>query len=279
MGRKWLLGMAAVALVLGAPPVAGAVPSDYSDPSGDNGAAADVGSVSLESAADGYLHIKVTVANIQVPSEVPASVIVGLDSDQSGSTGGPGGADYLLGVDLQAVRLVFAKWNGSEYVDPGTPALSDAKVIVGNSGVEFLLRPGGLGGSTAFNFVVMAATGTADGAMDFDFAPDDGSWLFEARKVVTVETVNARFVPAAPRAGRVFKAPVVRVKLSDGTTILAPSYRCVARLGGKLLRGTGRGGCTFTLPKNARGKRLLVTLHVTYKGVTDEFDPYVFRVR
>ena len=75
-----------------------------------------------------------------------------------------------------------------------------------------------------------------------------------------------------------FQAPVVRVKLSDGTTVLAPSYRCVARLGGKLLRGTGRGGCTFRVPKNAEGKRLLVTLFVTYKGVTDEFKPYVFKV-
>lgn len=99
------------------------------------------------------------------------------------------------------------------------------------------------------------------------------------RKTLTVETVDAKFVPALPRAGRVFQAPVVRVKLSDRTTVLAPSYRCVARLGGKLLRGTGRGGCTFRVPKNAKGKRLLVTLFVTYKGVTDEFKPYVFKVR
>ena len=76
-----------------------------------------------------------------------------------------------------------------------------------------------------------------------------------------------------------FQAPVVRITLSDGTTILAPKYRCVAELGGKLLRGKGRGGCTFTLPKNAKGKRLLVTLFVTYKGVTDEFKPYVFKIR
>lgn len=146
MSRYRLLGTAAVALALAAPPVAGAVPTDYSDPSGDNGAAADVSSVSLESAADGYLHIKTTVANIQIPSAVPASVVVGLDTDQSGSTGGPGGADYILGVDLQGFKLVFAKWNGSEYVDPGTPELSDARVIVESGGVEFLIRPAGLAG-------------------------------------------------------------------------------------------------------------------------------------
>lgn len=46
-----------------------------------------------------------------------------------------------------------------------------------------------------------------------------------------------------------------------------------------VLRGAGRGGCTLKLPKNAKGKRLLVTMFVTYKGVTDAFEPYVFKVR
>ena len=69
------------------------------------------------------------------------------------------------------------------------------------------------------------------------------------------------------------------MKLSNGRSVLATKYRCVAQLGGKLLRGTGKGSCTFRIPKNAKGKRLLVTLFVTYAGVTDEFDPYVFKVR
>jgi len=57
------------------------------------------------------------------------------------------------------------------------------------------------------------------------------------------------------------------------------SYGCVAQLGGKLLRGGGKGSYTFKLPKNAKGKRLRVSLFVTYGGITDEFDPYVFEVR
>ena len=279
MSRYGLLGLTAVALAFAAPPLARAAPSSYTDPSGDNGVAADVSAVTSELAADGYLHFKATVANIQIPSPVQASVVVALDTDRSGSTGGVLGADYILGVDLQNLELVLAKWDGSNYVDPANPQQSDARVIAGSSGVELMVRPAGLGGVTAFNFVVMAQTGTPEGAMDFDFAPDNGSWFYEAKKVLTVETVDAKFVPAVPRAGRVFQAPVVRVTLSDGTKILAPSYRCVAQLGGKLLRGAGRGGCLFKLPKNAKGKRLRVTLFVTYKGVTDEFKPYVFKVR
>lgn len=279
MSSKQFVAAAVVLFALAAPPLAGAAPASFSDPTGDNGGAADVSSVTVESAADGYIHIKATVANIQVPSRGPSSVVAALDTDRSGSTGGPGGADYILGMDLQSLELVFAKWDGSEYADPGNAQQSDARVIAGSSGVEFLVRPAGLGGIAAFNFVVIAGTGRADGEFDFDFAPDNGTWLFEAKKAITVETVDAKFVPAAPNAGSTFQAPVVRIKLSDGTTILAPAYRCVAQLGGKLLRGSGRGGCTFKLPKTAKGKRLLVTLFVTYKGVTDEFKPYIFKVR
>jgi hypothetical protein len=61
--------------------------------------------------------------------------------------------------------------------------------------------------------------------------------------------------------------------------ILAQKYPSVAQLGSRLIRGSGKGGCTFALPKNAKGKRLRVTLFVTYNGVTDEYKPYVFKVR
>jgi hypothetical protein len=279
MSTNRFFGTTAVVLALAAPPVASAAPTSYTDPTGDNGAAVDVGSVTAELTADGYIHIKATVANVQLPSPVSASVVVGLDTDRSGSTGSLDGADYILGFDFKNVLLIFARWNGSEFVDANNPEQSDAKVVAAADGVEFLVRPAGLGGSAAFNFVVMGGTATAEGSFDFDFAPDNGSWSFEIAKSLTVETVNAMFVPALPRAGRLFQAPVVRVTLSDGRTVLAPSYRCVAQLAGKLLRGTGRGGCTFKLPQNAKGKRLAVKLFVTYKGVTDGFDPYVFKVR
>jgi len=175
---------------------------------------------------------------------------------------------------FEDLSVDVVRWDGSTYVD----TTGDVASIVGNGSVEFQLHPDAIGGTTAFNFMIAVGTGDPETGQ-FDVAPDAGSWAFEAKKALTVETVDAKFVPAAPRAGRAFQAPVVRITLSDGTTILAPKYRCVAQLGGKLLRGKGRGGCTFTLPKTAKGKRLLVTLFVTYKGVTDEFRPYVFKVR
>ena len=61
MTKGKLLVLAAV-IVLGSPAVAHA--ADYTDLSGDNGADADVGVVSVSSGADGYLHVKLNVANM-----------------------------------------------------------------------------------------------------------------------------------------------------------------------------------------------------------------------
>lgn len=273
MNIKTTLALAAGAFALWSTGAAGATAS-YTDPSGDNGAAADVGAVAVDLTGDGYLSVKMAISN--VPLGQSGIVLVAFDTDRSGSTGNLAGGEYLLFFDFEEMRPGFAHWNGTEYVD--TPA--DVIMVLGAGSLELKVKPASLGGVTSFNFIVSAATGAED-ALQVDRAPDGGTWFFEPAKPnpVTVETIRAKFVPAVPRAGGAFQAPLVRIKLSDGKTIVASSFRCVAQLGGKLLRGTGRGGCTFRIPKQAKGMRLRVTVFVTYKGVTDEFDPYVFRVR
>ena len=64
------------------------------------------------------------------------------------------------------------------------------------------MKPASLGGATAFNFVIAAASGDVDAAQ-IDAAPDNGTWFYEVKApVVTVDTIFAKFVPAAPKAGR-----------------------------------------------------------------------------
>lgn len=251
-----------------------AAPASYSDSVGDNGAAADIGTVTVDSTADGFITLKASVANLPQVGQ-PGVVAVAFDTDRNGSTGSVLGGDYLYIFDLGAARGGIRRWNGAEYVDAG----GDSVTTVGAGSIETKVKPASLGGATAFNFAVAAASGEADVA-EIDLAPDTGMWFFEVKApVVTVDTINAKFVPAAPKAGAVFQAPLVRLKLSNGKTVLAAKYRCVAQLAGKLLRGTGKGSCTFRIAKNAKGKRLTVTLFVTYGGTTDEYDAYVFRVR
>ena len=268
------LAVLAGALALVLPGAARAAPVSYSDPGGDNGAAADIGAVTVDSTADGFITIKAAIANLPVVGQ-PGFVGGVFDTDRNGATGSLMGGDYVLLVDLSSGSRFLQRWNGTEYVDTA----GDTVVVLGGGSAELRLKPAALGGATAFNFVVVAASGDVDAA-EIDAAPDNGTWFYEVKApLVTVDTISARFVPAAPKAGAVFQAPVVRMKLSNGRSVLAAKYRCVAQLGGKLLRGTGKGSCTFRIPKNAKGKRLSVVLFVTYAGVTDEYDPYVFKVR
>ena len=266
--------VAAAALVLGLPAAARAAPLSFNDPGGDNAAAADIGAVTVDSAADGFISLKASIASLPQVGQ-PGFVLVVFDTDRNGATGSLMGGDYVFIFDFSTAGWGMRRWNGTEYVDAG----GDSVAIIGGGSLEVKVGPASLGGAKAFNFVIVAASGEVETAQ-IDAAPDSGRWFYEAKApVVTVDTIAAKFVPSPPKAGAVFQAPLVRLKLSDGKTVLAAGYRCVAQLAGKLLRGTGTGSCTFRIPKNARGKRLRVTLFVTYNGVTDEFDAYVFKVR
>ena len=271
---KGLITSIALLLTLAAPPLARAAPSTYTDPAGDNGDAPDIGAVTVQLAADGYIHIRPTIAN-QPAIQTPGGLLIFLDTDRSLATGGLGGADYVFAMLFEPVEGALLRWNGSDW-DYADTQQDDARYLVGSSGFELLVRPAVLGGATSFNFSVAAAGAVPE---QMDVAPDQGMWLFEPPTAAVVERLDARFVPAAPKAGAIFRPATVRAELSDGTAAPADSYRCVASLGGRLLRGTGRGGCTFKVPANAKGKRLVVTLHVTYKGTTLKSKPYVFRVR
>lgn len=266
----------ACGLALLAPSVAAAAPTDYTDPTGDNGSAADIGLVSVQLAPDGYYHVRPTIA-AQPALFTVGGVLVGFDTDRSLSTGGVNGADFLALVLFEDVSGEFLRWDGVDWVVADTQQ-GDVKFLAGASSFELLVRPAALGNVTSFNFSVAVFTGEP-GTGPVDRAPDSGTWLFESVGPATVKTVIATWVPGAPKAGGVFQPGAVRLDLSDGKSVVADSYRCVAELAGKLLRGKGRGGCVFTLPKSTRGKRLKVTLLVTYKGDTTEFEPYVFKVR
>lgn len=67
--------------------------------------------------------------------------------------------------------------------------------------------------------------------------------------------------------------------MTDGVVASPDTVSCTATLGGRRLRGTGPGGCTFALPRNANSKRLRVTVTATYGAEQRQFAPFVFRVR
>jgi hypothetical protein len=57
------------------------------------------------------------------------------------------------------------------------------------------------------------------------------------------------------------------VRLVGSRTPVRPDgWACSATLAGRPFRGRGPGGCTFRLPRSARGNRLVVTVTVSYLG-------------
>jgi hypothetical protein len=291
-----LVLVAAAALALGAAQTAGAS-SSYTDPAGDSGTAPDITAVSVSDDASGQI-----VFTIETPGTADLTgsqnVIVPIDSDQNPSTGRPAslGADYMFGVDQGGWG--FARWNGSAW-DWTAPSTTVQVYVAG--GVRFSVNRSELGGTSAFNFWTRAYDG--DGNVGhFDDGPDDGTWSYTlsngtqppsnppattteptttaptttAPPPTPVPKIAALIVPPRsifPKAGRTFRFVVSSVRLDSGAVVAPTSVTCTARLGGFLLRGTGKGGCTFLLAKSARGKWLVVVAKVTYQtaSLTQKF--------
>ncbi len=276
--RKRLL-LAAMLLA----PLALATPSpaladSFIDPSGDNGTSADIGAVSVATVADGRIEITADIANMPA-GLAPGAVLVTYDTDRNPATG-LAGAEYILLLDWESLDPLLARWSGTT-LEPATSVGPIGVLVTRPTGarVALALSSASLGGATGFDFSVSAWSGPSD--TPFDSAPDQGTWAFGTGAPVAVEMggIAARWAPAQPRAGKTFRMTGVRVQLTDGKIVAPARVACVATLAGKRLRGTGAGGCTFKLPKSAKGKRLTVKLTATYNGERAEFEPYVFRVR
>jgi len=55
-----------------------------------------------------------------------------------------------------------------------------------------------------------------------------------------------------------------RATLESGDVVVPTSVRCTVKLDGKALRPTAVGGCRYKLPLSAKGKRIAVTIRVSY---------------
>jgi hypothetical protein len=257
------------AVVLAGAGTAGAV-GRYTDPSGDGKGSADVTGVSVASDANGQ--ILITVSTAGNPDANGGSVVLFLDTDVNLATGKPGtlGADFLFGMDADSYG--FARWTGSAW-DWDTP-YSTVRVATNASGAIVSVNRTELGATESFNFWVRTVTGE-EASEQLDDAPDDGTFNYKlAAGGPDIREAGVKTSPeSGPRAGRKF--------VVEPTTLLLPptgamisvspvpeSYQCAAKLGAKALRGTGAGGCTFAIPKKAKGKRLSVGLTVSYQGAS-----------
>ncbi len=266
---RLLLAAAGVAAILVSAGSATAM-GQYVDARGDSGAAPDITGAVVVNLA-GQLTVSLQIKN--VPASQPALVELFIDSDANPATGAPGsaGADYVLVSDESDDSWSFGHWTGSDW-DWDTPWSTARVITLPSAAVAFSVNRSELSNTSVMNIWARTEVGEG-GDGNSDTAPDVGLWNYslrldgpEIRGIVT-----ATKPAAGPTAGKPFTVAVTGVKLPpDGEptpTIPRPDkYRCAAKLAGRPLRGRGTGGCSFALPKSARGKRLVVVVTVEYGG-------------
>jgi hypothetical protein len=234
----------------------------FTDPTGDaTGGGADITQVAVSNDAAGNITLALTLANRTALQPTDTLVIV-LDTDENATTG-TSGVDYALRVTASGAAL--AHWNGSTFVASPQTTLTTA-----NNNLTITVNRSELGNTTAFNFAAATFVGTTQS----DIAPDTGAYTYDLGLKPVLNTLAARFSPAKPKHGHIFKLATTQLRLEDGSIVKADSITCLATLNGKRLAGR----CSWHIPKNARGKRLVIVLTAHYQGATATFTPWRFRV-
>jgi hypothetical protein len=259
-----LAAMAAAVAVVLVPTGSAATMADpvtYADPAGDAKSAPDVTSVSVTlDPGSGAL-----VFGIQLAADDQlaggAGVLIALDADRNSGTGDRAGSDYIVGVFADSAGML--KWNGSEMVPfnhaPMLVSRSARSITVGFCSCDI--------GTQTFDFAVVAFRGD-----DTEVAPDTGATFPPPAQVVTITGFLYTPKPFLPKAGKRFTLKPLGIRLGETNEVVAPdSLSCTAKLGAKTLKGTGTGGCSWLIPKKTRGKKLAVTVNVSYQGETETF--------
>ena len=239
----------------------------YPDPAGDSTTAPDVTAVTAANDASGNLTL--TVKTNQPTLSADAIVDIAFDIDHNPETGG-NGVEYAFFIGSNGWD--FLKWDGSKFVRANA---SSANGTYANGVATFKVSRADLGGVADFTF--WASTFQLDANGNFiaeDTAPDGtAAYKYAFSKPLTLRPGTVATVPAKPAAG---KALAVRMKVTRGDTggpLTTGAVTCTARVGTAPLRASGRvsGGlasCNMSLPKNAKGKVVRVTMKVTFQGVS-----------
>ena len=266
----------------GSTPSTPSTPVTFTDPTGDSSRGPDIATVAVSNDGSGQLFFVITAANRTTLVPDDDAVQFCFDTDRNPSTGlqdprrCPPGADYILYL-VYPSGSIFLRWNGSGLESAPRNTLTGS----GSNPVTISINRSELGNTSGFDFQL--STEPIPG----DTAPNSGTWSYTlqtpkpaaptapapkpaAPKPVTlsIRSVGVQARPAVPVAGFTFTVLVSSITLSTGKRVTPASARCNARLAGAPLKGSGKGGCTFSIPKTAGGKRLAITVTAGYGGKT-----------
>jgi hypothetical protein len=247
-------------------PAFAAAPVRYADAAADAvRGAPELTTVVVSNDDSGAIRFRINVRN-QPRLASDSSLELFVDTDRNPGTGDPLslGADYRFALDGASQTFDFARWDGARF-DPSTPG--ETAAVWYWSGVSITVNRSELGGTASLAFWIRSG----GPGQTRDYAPDQGTWAYDlvtgGANPADIDSFSYRVRPVAPRAGGTWRLEVRSVRLAGaGTTARPDGWSCSATLGGKPVRGAGRGGCTFRLPRSARGKRLQVRISVAYLG-------------
>jgi hypothetical protein len=265
--------LTALVTVLAALVFAGSAVADttYTDPTGEDAASADIGSIVVSNDPGAHtITFKVQITNMPA-LEDNAEVDLLVDSDRNATTGASG-FDYAFFVDKGGWG--FSKWDAttSQFVD--VPEVTSLPVNFNNGLLTVTFHEPDLAVTTGFDFAVLTYRGPDPAAPATDQAPNSAPIYTYALAAAPAAPATATVkgtsvsVSAKPVAGKKFTVSSFNVDLTDGTSIELPGKKCTATLGGAKLKGSGAGGCTFALPKTAKGKKLSVKVSAKTSTVT-----------
>jgi hypothetical protein len=276
-----LAASVSILIVTTATAAAASGPVTFTDPTGDSGTAADITSVVVNNDAGGQITFQV---NFGGPLASTHAAAVFIDADQNSGTGDPNvaGAEYAIWDDESTNGYAFQKWSGSAWAEASPEATVRVTGGGGTNQLTLSVNRSEIGGGPGFNFWVDSMDGNG-GAGHEDQAPDSSVWNYQLQAAAPGAlrlSVVYSLSPRTAKAGGVYTAGLL-VQRSDTNGFLGSegTLSCNATVGGKTLSSTGafvtttyRGMtasvpiCAWQVPAQARGKKLVGSMTVTYQG-------------
>ncbi len=252
----------------------------FTDASGDAGDGPDVTTVTVSDDSAGKIGFTAVVGNRTSLSDADA-IQAFFDTDKNGGTGSNG---YEYEVAWIQGQQLLMHWDGSQFAvqkpTSFTASYSDGKATFGISKDDF-------GGVTTFSFIVTTTGDTGDSTADR--APDGSAvWTYPSGASTgppppppppgspppppAGKLTAKKLTVSSPHAGKRFSVSMVVSVTATGLGVKT-AVACSARIAGKAVpvktKGSvqsGRAVCTWTLPKNTKGKQLKGSITATYQG-------------
>ena len=273
---------AAIALAVASTASGGPEQASFEDAVGDQRnmedlVAPDITSVEVSNTSNGLITFRVTIANhASLPPRSRIAVLFDVDRRQAT---GFGGFEYAVSHEIDDVgqaQILFERWDeaGLEFIAlPTTNLVSEFA-----NGVYTLRIPRSqLENAIVFEFGMYAAALNlaAPNRSAVDDAPNAELWPYALTGLAAPELSTTRLavMPGRPVAGKSFVVHTGVTRRDTGAAVTSGSVACAARIGTGRVRAAGRfsngrARCAVTVPRNAKGKTLRLTITIRAERAT-----------